>query len=62
MASRLGMDFPRQDFKEVLTMKKVIALSFTLLMAAGVLAGCNTIEGAGKDVERGGQAVQDAAD
>lgn len=43
-------------------MKKVIALSFTLLMTAGALAGCNTIEGAGKDVERGGQAVQDAAE
>ncbi len=31
------------------------------LIAAMVLAGCNTIEGAGKDVERGGEKIQDAA-
>ncbi|MGR4070209.1 entericidin A/B family lipoprotein [Halomonas sp. LR3S48] len=43
-------------------MKKAIALSFALLMAAGTLAGCNTMQGAGEDVERGGQAVQDAAE
>ena len=42
-------------------MKRAIALSFALLMMAGVLAGCNTMEGAGRDVERGGEAVQDAA-
>lgn len=30
-------------------------------MAAVVLVGCNTIEGAGKDVERGGEKIQDAA-
>ncbi|ART81209.1 hypothetical protein CBP12_13215 [Oceanisphaera avium] len=41
-------------------MKKLMAV----LMVAGLvggLAGCNTIAGAGKDVERGGEAVQDAA-
>jgi predicted small secreted protein len=27
----------------------------------GALTACNTIEGAGKDVERGGEHVQDAA-
>lgn len=42
-------------------MKKVIAMGFMLLMAAGLLAGCNTLEGAGQDVEQGGEAVQDAA-
>lgn len=42
-------------------MKKAIAMSFMLLMTAGLLAGCNTIRGAGQDVERGGEAVQDAA-
>ena len=37
---------------------------FTALMLLGVLgtiAGCNTIEGMGKDIERGGEATQDAA-
>jgi len=32
-----------------------------LLAASAFVAGCNTMEGAGKDIERGGQAVQDAA-
>ena len=27
----------------------------------GMLTGCNTIEGAGKDMERGGEKVQDTA-
>ena len=27
----------------------------------GTLAGCNTIEGAGKDVEQGGKAIKDEA-
>ncbi|MCC4263292.1 entericidin A/B family lipoprotein [Oceanimonas baumannii] len=31
------------------------------LAAAAVLAGCNTFAGAGKDIERGGEVVQDAA-
>ncbi|MGO2241304.1 MAG: entericidin A/B family lipoprotein [Halomonas sp.] len=43
-------------------MKKLLAMSFMLLMTAGVLSGCNTISGAGKDVQAGGQAVQDAAE
>ncbi len=31
------------------------------LLVAMVLAGCNTIQGAGKDIERGGEKIQDAA-
>ncbi len=27
-----------------------------------LVAGCNTVEGAGKDVKAGGQAVENAAD
>ncbi len=37
-----------------------------LLVVAGLLltftVGCNTLEGAGKDIEAGGEAIQDAAD
>lgn len=33
-----------------------------VLMLAGFIAGCNTIEGAGKDLERGGEKLQEQAD
>lgn len=39
-------------------MSKMIA---ALAMAAVVLTGCNTIKGMGKDVQRGGEKVQEAA-
>ena len=37
---------------------------FSILVAfllAGALVGCNTIQGAGKDIERGGEKLQDSA-
>lgn len=37
----------------------IVALAF---FGVGFVAGCNTMEGAGKDIERGGEAIQDAAD
>ena len=33
----------------------------TIILAASLLAACNTVEGAGKDLERGGEKVQDAS-
>ena len=42
-------------------MKKLIA-SAVVLGYFALLAGCNTVEGAGKDVERGGEKVQKAAE
>ncbi len=41
-------------------MQRILAM----LMVLGMLvtaAGCNTIEGMGKDIERGGEATQDTA-
>lgn len=32
-----------------------------LALAGAVVSACNTVEGAGKDLERGGEKVQDAA-
>jgi predicted small secreted protein len=32
-----------------------------ILLVIGILAGCNTIAGVGKDVEKVGETVQDAA-
>ncbi len=46
------------------TYKYLRAAAIVLVTAAFVLAtaGCNTMEGAGKDVQQGGQAIEDAAD
>lgn len=41
-------------------MKNWLAV-LALLFAAGVMAGCNTIQGAGKDIERGGEKIQGTA-
>lgn len=32
-----------------------------VLLALAVLAGCNTVEGLGKDIQRGGQKLEKAA-
>lgn len=45
--------------KQVIVMKNLIAL--ILLVAIGGLSGCNTIEGAGKDIQSGGDAVSETA-
>jgi predicted small secreted protein len=44
--------------------KRILAsISVTLLLAGlvGALAGCNTIEGAGTDIQKGGKAISDEA-
>ena len=40
-------------------MKRFVAIF--LLAVMGTLAGCNTMQGLGKDVERGGEKLQDEA-
>jgi entericidin B len=48
----------REGIPRSVTMK----ISYTLLMGILLtLAGCNTIEGVGKDVEVGGEKVQEGA-
>ncbi len=44
--------------------KRIFTLLFATLFLAGAvvpLSGCNTMEGAGKDIERGGKAIKDEA-
>jgi predicted small secreted protein len=41
-------------------MKKLTSL--LVLIAALALSGCNTIEGMGKDIKKGGEAVEKAAE
>ena len=43
--------------------KIVVPLLATVFLAGvfGTVAGCNTVEGAGKDIQQGGKAIKDEA-
>ncbi len=41
-------------------LNKILA-TIVILSVIGVFAGCNTMEGVGKDLERGGEKMQDSA-
>ena len=40
---------------------RTAALATAAALVAVALAACNTVEGAGKDIEKGGQGIQNAA-
>lgn len=42
-------------------LKWIAAVTIGLFVVVSLL-GCNTIKGAGKDIERAGEVIQDAAD
>lgn len=45
-------------------LKRIFVVMLTTLFLAGTVAaltGCNTMEGAGKDIEKGGKAIKDEA-
>jgi entericidin A len=42
--------------------KRYIILLATILTISFLLAGCNTIKGAGKDIQKAGEAIEDAVD
>jgi entericidin B len=48
----------------VMIIRNLLGMIASLAMLAGAasLVGCNTMEGAGKDVEKGGEAIQKCAD
>lgn len=41
--------------------KRLMTLAAVLMLGVAI-AGCNTMEGAGEDIEEGGEAIEDAAD
>lgn len=41
--------------------RKVLITGALALWLLGALSGCNTVSGVGKDVQQGGQALEDAA-
>lgn len=43
-------------------MKRTIALLLLALFSAPILTACNTVEGAGKDVQKVGQKIEGAAE
>jgi predicted small secreted protein len=56
-----GLHPPHQSTEKETTMKK-ITMALAILMSALALSACNTMEGAGKDIERAGEKIQDKAD
>ncbi|MBI1317670.1 MAG: entericidin A/B family lipoprotein [Candidatus Hydrogenedens sp.] len=43
-------------------LRKIVLAAVTITCALGLLAGCNTVKGVGKDIERGGQRLQDVSE
>lgn len=43
-------------------MNPKFSVLFSLLVAAIFITGCNTIEGIGEDIERGGEKIQEAVE
>lgn len=65
MAKVLFLRFSnKQQYKEIIMYNKTIASLVATLFLAGILAtltGCNTMEGAGKDIEKGGEKIKEEA-
>ena len=60
MSSAARQLFILHSYREV-TMKAIV-LGVVTLFSALLITGCNTVEGFGKDVEKGGEAIQRTAD
>ncbi|WP_290787059.1 entericidin A/B family lipoprotein [Halomonas sp.] len=43
-------------------MKRTMAIVMLSLFSLSLLSGCNTMRGAGEDIEKGGEAIQRSAD
>jgi predicted small secreted protein len=63
VGSAIPLKFNLRWYKESMMTKKLISTLALLGFAASLLtmAGCNTIAGAGKDIQKGGEAVRDTA-
>lgn len=49
------------SYEKAKHMNKRIVLTLALLLSLSVLSACNTIAGVGRDIERAGEVMQDAA-
>ena len=43
-------------------MRRWIAATWLILFSTALISGCNTIEGLGKDVKKGGEKIEKAAE
>lgn len=43
-------------------MKRIIALALLSLFSVGTLAACNTMSGAGQDIQKAGEKIEDKAE
>ena len=41
--------------------KRILSVGFLMASLAGALSACNTVEGAGKDIEKAGEEIQEEA-
>jgi entericidin B len=59
----IELKFFFHDRRSKMIRKALASILATLFLATvfGALAGCNTVEGAGKDIEQGGKALKDEA-
>ncbi len=49
-------------FVQERSMKRIVSLALLALFSMNFLVACNTVKGAGKDVEKVGEKVQQSAD
>lgn len=45
----------------VTSIKRILSVGFLMAALAGSLSACNTVEGAGKDIESAGEEIQEEA-
>lgn len=50
----------KREVLTVMRLTKILAV-IALVAAIGTMAGCNTVRGVGRDIERGGEAIQRGA-
>jgi predicted small secreted protein len=54
-----------ENFKEELAMKRMTTFAFLTMLLCGtasILTACDTVEGAGKDIQHGGREIQNSAE
>jgi len=51
----------KENNMKTLTIRALLLIALTLFIGS-ISVGCNTMEGMGEDIQRGGEEIEDAAD